>query len=79
MILEEKIKNKLLSAEENRLEKLNSITERLKEHVNTIFFTFLKLNNDEMNVRHKTHFLSSKICHIFRFLHLQQPYLSIKN
>ena len=33
-LLEEKIKNKLIAAEENRIEKLNSITERLKEHVN---------------------------------------------
>ena len=31
-LLEEKIKNKLIAAEENRIEKLNSITERLKEH-----------------------------------------------
>ena len=36
--LEEKIKNKLIAAEENRLEKLNSITERLKEHVIRIYF-----------------------------------------
>jgi hypothetical protein len=35
-VLEEKIKNKLISAEENRLEKLNSITERLKEHVSSV-------------------------------------------
>lgn len=32
-MLEEKIANKLLAAEENRSEKLTSITERLKEHV----------------------------------------------
>lgn len=39
-MLEEKIKNKLMSAEENRLEKLNSITERLKEHVNIYVYDF---------------------------------------
>ena len=39
-ILEEKIKNKLISAEENRMEKLNSLTERLKEHVNENVFLF---------------------------------------
>jgi hypothetical protein len=39
-MLEEKIKNKLMSAEENRLEKLNSITERLKEHVNKFVYNF---------------------------------------
>jgi hypothetical protein len=33
-MLEEKIKNKLIAAEENRMEKISSITERLKEHVN---------------------------------------------
>lgn len=30
--LDEKIKNKLISAEENRLEKIQATTERLKEH-----------------------------------------------
>lgn len=31
--LEDRIKNKLETAEENRLEKINALTERLKEHV----------------------------------------------
>lgn len=33
VVLEEKIKSKLISAEENRVEKLNSYLEKLKEHV----------------------------------------------
>ncbi len=33
VVLEEKIKSKLISAEENRVEKLNSYIEKLKEHV----------------------------------------------
>lgn len=32
VVLEEKIKSKLISAEENRVEKLNSYLEKLKEH-----------------------------------------------
>ncbi len=35
--LEDRIKNKLETAEENRLEKINALTERLKEHVNYFF------------------------------------------
>ena len=40
-MLEEKIKNKLIAAEENRMEKISSITERLKEHVNITLINFL--------------------------------------
>jgi hypothetical protein len=35
--LESKITEKLVSAEENRLEKLNSVVERLREHASFFF------------------------------------------
>ncbi len=56
--LEEKIKNKLTAAEELRLEKLNSITERLKEHVN--YFVGLEKIKNKNDLKAKKLTITSK-------------------